>query len=84
LLRRAVELGVTFIDTADSYGPGVSEELRDGPAPAITVPSKQSGQSNGAIDYSTPLHGRQGGTRKPPFAMVYDGAGRLVGEAWKA
>jgi pyridoxine 4-dehydrogenase len=27
LLRRAVELGVQFIDTADSYGPGVSEEL---------------------------------------------------------
>ncbi len=27
LLRRAVELGVTFIDTADAYGPGVSEEL---------------------------------------------------------
>src|SRR5215218_7707815 len=27
LLRRAVELGVTFIDTADSYGPYVSEEL---------------------------------------------------------
>ncbi|MEV0273778.1 aldo/keto reductase [Hamadaea sp. NPDC050747] len=27
VLRRAVELGVTFIDTADSYGPGVSEEL---------------------------------------------------------
>src|SRR5579863_10089444 len=26
-LRRAVELGVTFIDTADSYGPYVSEEL---------------------------------------------------------
>jgi aryl-alcohol dehydrogenase-like predicted oxidoreductase len=26
-LRRAVELGVTFIDTADSYGPQVSEEL---------------------------------------------------------
>ena len=26
-LRRAVELGVTFIDTADSYGPAVSEEL---------------------------------------------------------
>jgi pyridoxine 4-dehydrogenase len=26
-LRRAVELGVTFIDTADSYGPEVSEEL---------------------------------------------------------
>lgn len=27
LLRRAVELGVDFIDTADSYGPGVSERL---------------------------------------------------------
>src|SRR6266498_2477451 len=26
-LRRAVELGVTFIDTADSYGPEVSETL---------------------------------------------------------
>ena len=27
VLRRAVELGVNFIDTADSYGPGVSESL---------------------------------------------------------
>jgi pyridoxine 4-dehydrogenase len=27
VLRRAVELNVNFIDTADSYGPGVSEEL---------------------------------------------------------
>jgi pyridoxine 4-dehydrogenase len=27
VLRRAVEVGVTFIDTADSYGPYVSEEL---------------------------------------------------------
>ena len=27
VLRRAADLGVTFIDTADSYGPGVSEEL---------------------------------------------------------
>ena len=26
-LRRAVELDVNFIDTADSYGPGISEEL---------------------------------------------------------
>ena len=26
-LRRAVELGVNFIDTADSYGPDISEEL---------------------------------------------------------
>src|SRR5512133_1967105 len=27
VLRRAVQLGVNFIDTADSYGPNVSEEL---------------------------------------------------------
>jgi pyridoxine 4-dehydrogenase len=27
LLRQAVDLGVEFIDTADSYGPGVSERL---------------------------------------------------------
>jgi len=27
VLRRAVELGIDFIDTADSYGPNVSEEL---------------------------------------------------------
>src|SRR5581483_886600 len=27
LLQRAVELGVNFIDTADAYGPDVSEEL---------------------------------------------------------
>src|SRR6266568_8317298 len=27
VLRRAVELGVDFIDTADSYGPHINEEL---------------------------------------------------------
>ena len=27
VLRRAVELGVTFLDTADSYGPVVAEQL---------------------------------------------------------
>src|SRR5207244_5440088 len=27
VLRRAVELGINFIDTADSYGPYISEEL---------------------------------------------------------
>src|SRR4026207_1131502 len=27
VLKRAVAMGVNFIDTADSYGPGVSEEL---------------------------------------------------------
>ena len=27
VLRRAIELGINFIDTADSYGPNISEEL---------------------------------------------------------
>src|SRR5262245_49366364 len=27
VLKRAVELGINFIDTADSYGPHVSEEI---------------------------------------------------------
>jgi pyridoxine 4-dehydrogenase len=27
VVRRAVELGINFIDTADSYGPAVSEEI---------------------------------------------------------
>lgn len=27
VLRRAVELGVTLLDTADAYGPGIAEEL---------------------------------------------------------
>src|SRR5271155_2349492 len=27
VLQRAVALGINFIDTADSYGPGVSEEI---------------------------------------------------------
>ena len=27
VVRRAVELGVNFIDTADSYGPDVSEQI---------------------------------------------------------
>src|SRR5947207_1453310 len=31
VLRRAVELGVNFIDTADSYGPGVSGRIGAGP-----------------------------------------------------
>ena len=44
VLRRAVELGVTLIDTADSYGPFVSERLiRKAPA---TV--RASGSRSGA------------------------------------
>ena len=31
VLQKAVELGVNFIDTADSYGPHVSEDLKSPP-----------------------------------------------------
>jgi aryl-alcohol dehydrogenase-like predicted oxidoreductase len=47
VLRRAVELGVTLIDTADSYGPYVSEELiREAlhPYPSDLVIATKAGQ----------------------------------------
>ncbi len=43
VLRRAVDLGVDFIDTADSYGPFVSEDLIRGalhPYDGITIATK--------------------------------------------
>lgn len=43
VLRRAVELGVNFIDTADSYGPYVSEEIiREAlhPYPGLVIATK--------------------------------------------
>jgi aryl-alcohol dehydrogenase-like predicted oxidoreductase len=46
VLRRAVEHGVTFIDTADSYGPDVSEELIGealAPYPADVVVATKAG-----------------------------------------
>src|SRR6201996_83760 len=46
VLKRAVELGVNFIDTADSYGPHVSEELIAGalyPYPADLVIGTKGG-----------------------------------------
>ena len=48
VLRRAVDLGVTFIDTADSYGLGSNEELiADAlhPYPAGVVVATKAGQS---------------------------------------
>jgi aryl-alcohol dehydrogenase-like predicted oxidoreductase len=43
VLRRAVEQGVNFIDTADSYGPTVSEELQqEGKIPPCRWPSRSA------------------------------------------
>jgi len=52
VLRRAVELGVDFIDTADSYGPYVSEELiREAlhPYDGVTIATK-GGLTRGGPD----------------------------------
>src|SRR5260370_25045977 len=62
LLRRAVELGVQLIDTADAYGPGVSEELiaealspYDGLLVATKCGSERSGPS--ALSLNSELTG---------------------------
>lgn len=57
VLRRAVELGVDFIDTADSYGPAVSEELiREAlhPYDGVTIATK-AGLLRTAPDVWEPL-----------------------------
>jgi aryl-alcohol dehydrogenase-like predicted oxidoreductase len=58
VLRRAVELGVTLIDTADSYGPYVSEELiREAlhPYPADVVIATKAGLVRTGPDEWYPL-----------------------------
>lgn len=61
VVRRAIDLGVDFVDTADSYGPGVSERiLREAGAPEEVVVATKAGLlrtddgdwlSHGAPDY---------------------------------
>jgi pyridoxine 4-dehydrogenase len=58
VLRRAVELGVNLIDTADSYGPDVSEELIAealSPYPAGLVIATKGGQIRSGPDKWTPI-----------------------------
>src|SRR5258708_20086702 len=47
VLQRAVELGVNFIDTADSYGPNVSEKLT--PEPPYPYPASLLRAPNGGF-----------------------------------
>src|SRR3954465_13451605 len=57
VLRRAVELGVTLIDTADSYGPDVSEELIAEalhPYPAGLVIATKGGYTRSGADRWSP------------------------------
>ncbi|WP_415853289.1 aldo/keto reductase, partial [Sinomonas sp. G460-2] len=62
LLRHAVDRGVTFIDTADSYGPGASEELiREAlhPYPSELVIATKAGYTReGPPDYGWGFGGR--------------------------
>jgi pyridoxine 4-dehydrogenase len=58
VLRRAVELGVNFIDTADSYGPVVAEQLIKKalhPYPADLVIATKAGLSRQGPGIWTPL-----------------------------
>jgi hypothetical protein len=57
VLRKAVELGVNFIDTADAYGPGISEELiREAlhPYDGVTIATK-GGYVRGGADRWKPV-----------------------------
>ena len=61
VLRRAVELGVNFIDTADSYGPNVSEELIAEalhPYPAGLVIATKGGRTRNGTIRPWPTDGR--------------------------
>ena len=58
VLRRAIELGVNFIDTADSYGPAVSEDLiREAlyPYPAGLVIATKGGLTRQGPDQWAPV-----------------------------
>ena len=62
VLRRAVEMGVDLLDTADSYGPDVAEELvKEGAAP---VPEGLRDRHQGRASLRTGP-GRVGGARSP-------------------
>src|SRR5579862_5060679 len=58
VLRRAVDLGVNFIDTADSYGPDVSEEIIAEalhPYPADLVIATKAGLTRQGPDQWAPV-----------------------------
>src|SRR5258708_6065052 len=66
VLRRAIELGVNFIDTADSYGPNVSEELIAEPLTPyptdLVIPTKRGWNRPGPSQWThdaSPVHLRK-------------------------
>ncbi len=67
MLRRAVELGVNFIDTADSYGPDVSEEL---------IAEALSPYPNGLV-----IASKAGWVRRGPLVWTHDASPRHIQQA---
>lgn len=58
VVRRAVELGVDFLDTADSYGPGISEEIIAEalhPYPDAVLVATKAGLTRTGPDQWTPV-----------------------------
>ncbi len=82
LLRRAVELGVNFIDTAEAYGAGFNEKL----ITSALHPYKQDLiiATKGGINKSAPDSISQASTRIPTewcrrqFATAKAGTNRLI------
>ena len=59
MLRRIPEIGVNFIDTADCYGPDVSERLiREGLDPLWPRPYRHQSRSDPPWSRSWAPHGR--------------------------
>ena len=61
VLRRAVELGVNLIDTADSYGPEVSENLIAEAPASVSGRARDRDQGRPAADGPGPV-----AARRPP------------------
>ena len=75
VLRRCVELGTTLIDTAESYGPYVSEELIARGAPSVSTRPRDCDQRRARPDGAGPMAGQRatgaspgGARRKSPAA----------------
>ena len=68
VLRRAVELGINFIDTADSYGPNVSEEIIAEALTSVSIQPRHRHQ--GRLRSSRPKSvGRKRKARAPPLRL---------------
>lgn len=74
VLRRAVELGVNFIDTADSYGPAVSEPLIGealSPYPAGLVIATKAGLTRQGPDKWLPVGRPEYLTQQAEMSLRY-------------